>query len=199
MDFKDLVMQRYSSRAYTGEQIPEEKIDQLLEVMRWAPTGLNLQPWRVRVVRDQDTKTRLMGAAWGQPQVGACSHLLVLCADTGFDGLVKKLQQAMSQGGVPDEARARTSQYARRLVESMPPEAREAFAKNQVYLALATALYAAKELGIDSCPMTGFDAARVAEILQTPPSLIPTALCPLGYGADGPTPRVRFARSELMF
>lgn len=76
---------------------------------------------------------------------------------------------------------------------------REAFAKNQVHLALATALYPAKELGIDSCPMTGFDAARVAEILETPPSLIPSAFCPLGYGADGPTPRVQFTTSELMF
>jgi nitroreductase / dihydropteridine reductase len=197
MDFKELVMQRYASRAYTGERIPTEKIEQLLELVRWSPSGLNLQPWRLKVVEDAPTKAALMEAAFGQPQVGACSHLLVLCADSDLEGRIGKLEQLMRQAGSPEKERRRVIALARDMVSRMSPAQALAFAQQQVFLALAHALLGARALGFDACPMTGFDGARVAKLLGLPPQIVPTAMCPLGYGTDRPAVRVRFPREEL--
>ncbi|MBS0345350.1 MAG: nitroreductase family protein [Proteobacteria bacterium] len=41
-----LFTQRWSPRAFTGEQIPEESLLALLEAARWAPSAYNAQPWR---------------------------------------------------------------------------------------------------------------------------------------------------------
>jgi len=46
--------------------------------------------------------------------------------------------------------------------------------------------------------MTGFDPGKVAQILYLPKNLIPTALCPVGYGADSPQPKDRLTRDDLL-
>ena len=44
MQFKDIVMQRYATKKFDGKKISEYKISELLELVRFAPSALNLQP-----------------------------------------------------------------------------------------------------------------------------------------------------------
>ncbi|WP_029895323.1 nitroreductase family protein [Desulfohalovibrio reitneri] len=57
---KDAVLeamhQRRSIRAYTDEDVAREEIETVLEAGRWAPSGLNNQPWRFLVVRAGDRR-----------------------------------------------------------------------------------------------------------------------------------------------
>ena len=198
MDFKDVVMQRYACRPFTSETIPESKIDELLELIRWTASGLNLQTWRIRVVRDPATRQAIAEAAWGQQQVANCSHLLVLCAVHDVLGQTEKLQKALMASGLSEAESAQRVGYAKKMCAQMPPPALVKFADQQVFLALGNAINGAKSLGLDSCPMTGFDAAKVAALLGLPEGIVPTALCPLGYGAGGPTPRMRFAAEDIL-
>lgn len=55
----DLITSRRSVRKYTGDQVPVETIIAMLEAGRWAPSGLNNQPWKFAVIRDQNLKNRL--------------------------------------------------------------------------------------------------------------------------------------------
>jgi nitroreductase len=41
-----LFIQRWSPRAFTGEEIPDAELFSALEAARWAPSGSNAQPWR---------------------------------------------------------------------------------------------------------------------------------------------------------
>jgi nitroreductase len=41
-----LFHERWSPRAFTAEALPEETLLGLLEAARWAPSAMNLQPWR---------------------------------------------------------------------------------------------------------------------------------------------------------
>jgi nitroreductase len=81
----------------------------------------------------------------------------------------------------------------------IPPEQQLAWAQHHVFLALGNALNGAKSLGLDSCPMGGFDPKEYARILKLPPGLVPTMLCPVGYAADKPMPKFRFPAKELFF
>lgn len=199
MDFKDIVMQRYATKTFDGKKISEEKIKQLLELIRFAPSAVNVQPWKIKVVADQKIKDSLLPATFGQEQVTSCSHLLVLCANTDTDGLIEKVDRAMKKAAVPDEFRNTMIGLAKNMTGSMSPEVKIGWAKCQVFLALGNAVNGAKALGFDSCPMTGFNPNEYARILNLPAHLIPTVLCPVGYAADRPMPKVRLPEEDVVF
>ncbi|WP_454916455.1 nitroreductase family protein [Xanthobacter sediminis] len=41
-----IFLERWSPRAFTGEEIPQGELDSLFEAARWAPSSFNSQPWR---------------------------------------------------------------------------------------------------------------------------------------------------------
>ena len=199
MEFKDIVMKRCATKKFDGKKIPEAKINELIELIRFAPSAINLQPWRIKVITDQKIKEQLFPATFNQEQTTTCSHLLVFCANTDVDGLIKKVDQTLKEGRVPDEMRNMVIGRAKEMNGRMSPEQRLGWAQRQVFLALGNALNGAKALGFDSCPMTGFDPQEYSRILKLPPHLVPTALCPLGYAADKPMPKLRFPKEDIFF
>jgi len=60
-DLLELVQARRSTRAFTTDPVPDELVDRIVEVARWAPSGTNSQPWEFVVVRDKETKDRIAG------------------------------------------------------------------------------------------------------------------------------------------
>ena len=50
MEFLELVKKRYSVRAYKPVPVENEKLDEVLEAARLAPTACNLQPFRFIVI-----------------------------------------------------------------------------------------------------------------------------------------------------
>lgn len=198
MKFSDIVMQRYAAKKFDGRKIPAQKLDELLELVRFAPSALNLQPWKIKVVADQAKKEELKPAAFGQEQVTTCSHLLVFCADPDYDGLIRRLGTLLEDSSVPAEMRDTVLGMARQFTGRMTPEQRLAWSQAQTYLALGNALNGAKALGFDSCPMGGFDPGEFTRILKIPAPLVPVMLCPVGYAADRPMPKIRFPRKDIL-
>jgi nitroreductase len=199
MEFRDLVIQRYATKEFDGRMIPEGKIDKLLEIIRFAPSALNLQPWRIKVITDRKLKEELRPATFNQGQVTSCSHLLVFCANTNVDELMEKVIRIMGEAGVPDEMRNTRIDKAKGMFGKMSPEEMREWAKCHTYLALGNAVNGAKSLGFDSCPMAGFDPAEYSRILKLPEHLVPTVICPLGYAADKPMPKIRLSKEDIFF
>lgn len=199
MQFKELVMNRYAAKKFDGKQIPQKLVDELLEMIRFAPSSYNLQPWKIKIVTDQATKDKLFAASWNQEQIKTASHVLVFCANTELEDLAKKLADAMLNAGVPDANITGLMNYINPFIKGMTETQRLSWAQRQVYLALENGLLGAKALGFDSCPMEGFSPADYAAILKLPKNLVATAVMPIGYAADKPRPKVRFAKEEIIF
>ncbi|RJP30967.1 MAG: nitroreductase family protein [Actinobacteria bacterium] len=53
MDVEKAIRERRSVRKYAGEKVSEKEISAILEAARWAPSGLDNQPWRVVIVEDR--------------------------------------------------------------------------------------------------------------------------------------------------
>lgn len=53
MDTFEAITSRRSVREFTDEPVSEDELDRLLEAARWAPSGLNNQPWRFMKVTDR--------------------------------------------------------------------------------------------------------------------------------------------------
>ena len=199
MEFKDIVMSRFATKKFDGKQIPQGKVDELLEIIRMAPSSYNIQPWKIKIVTDAKLKEQLKTAAYDQGQVTSCSHLLVFCANSDVNGNIDKIDAQAKAAGMPEDKRQAYVQMLRDAFKDTDDAYRLAWAQRQVYLALENALLGAKSLGFDSCPMEGFDPEQFAKILGLPKNIVPTALCPIGYAADTPRPKTRLPKEDVFF
>jgi len=197
MEFKQIVMNRYATKKFDERKIPAKKLEELEDLIRFSASSFNIQPWKVKVISDDETKKKLAPLAWNQAQITTCSHLLIFCADTDIDGLIDKLEQTIIAKGSDKEKISGYVKVMRDFAKRLNPEQKLAWAQRQVYIALGNALNGAKALGFDSCPMEGFDPKGFATTLKLPKMLIPTVLCPIGYAADEPLAKVRFEREAV--
>lgn len=61
MDVIEGLKTRRSIRSYQTEDIPDDLIEELLDIARWAPSAANNQPWRFVVIKDKTRKATLRG------------------------------------------------------------------------------------------------------------------------------------------
>ena len=192
MEFKQIVMSRYATKLFTDEKVPQEKLNELIELIRHSASSFNIQSWKIKIVEDKETLQKLLPATYNQPQIMSCSHLLVFCADTDLLGLIAQIKQQMLDSGAKEEDIKGYIDMMLGYVNALDEAGKTAYAREQVHIALGNAINGSKSLGFDSCPMGGFDPKQYSEILNLPTNIIPTVLCPIGYAADKPRPKMRF-------
>jgi len=197
MEFKNILEERYATKMFDGKRIDDDKIEQIKDMIRLSPSALNIQPWKIKIIDDNDIKEKLSPATMDQPQIKSCSHLLVFCADTDLKGNADKMIGSLKAAGVPEENIQFLESVLENFLGMFPGDAAICEAQHHAFIATITAIYAAKSLGIDSCPMQGFNPAAFSEILELPENLVPTMIVPLGYPADEPMPKMRFPKEDI--
>jgi nitroreductase len=84
----DIFVDRWSPRAMTGGEIPEQELMSLFEAARWAPSANNNQPWRILYGRRNTEHWPLffkLLADSNQVWAGNASALLVIVSKNTFD------------------------------------------------------------------------------------------------------------------
>jgi nitroreductase len=88
MDLPGLIRGRRSVRRFRDQEVPEELLKQVFEAVRWSPSGGNIQPWEIIVIKDRETKNKLretMGTSNpASRSVAEAPVLIVLCARLGI-------------------------------------------------------------------------------------------------------------------
>jgi len=64
MDFSKLIAVRQSVRSYEDKPVEEEKLNQLIEAVRLAPSASNSQPWKLIIVNDHELKRKVAKATY---------------------------------------------------------------------------------------------------------------------------------------
>jgi nitroreductase len=82
MEVMDEIRKRHSVRSYQSREVEEEKLKRVLDAGRLAPSAGNRQEWRFIVVREKETRTKLMAAAGGQSFVAQAPVVIAACAET---------------------------------------------------------------------------------------------------------------------
>lgn len=184
MELLDKLNWRYATKAMNGQEIPQEKIDNIIEAISLAPTSSGLQPFEVYVITNQELKDKIKPIAWNQPVVSDCSHLLVFAAwDTYTLERINKMFDLVNElRGFKNES---WENYRQMLLKSYPlRDAQVNFehAAKQAYIAFSQAITAAAFEEVDTTPMEGFDANALDEILNLKEKgLRSCVLLPLGY------------------
>ncbi len=76
----DNILSRKSVRSYTEQEVSQEQIETILKAAMAAPSGVNLQPWRFVVVREQTTKEKL--AVGFNKMIAQAPVAIVVCGVT---------------------------------------------------------------------------------------------------------------------
>lgn len=175
---------RYASKAMNGQVVPQEKVDNIIEAARLAPTSSGLQPFEVYVITNPEIKEKIKGAAYNQSVVTDCSHLLVFAAWDTYTA-----ERINHMFDLTNEKRGFTNEgfeaYRKNLLANYTAKSAEdnyQHAAKQAYIAFGMSLAAAAFEGVDATPMEGFNPAAVDEILGLKAKgLKSTLLLPLGY------------------
>ncbi|VVC00333.1 malonic semialdehyde reductase RutE [uncultured archaeon] len=199
MELNEVVMKRYATKKFDGKQIPGKKLNELLDIIRFSASSYNMQPWKIKVISDGETKKKLLEATYGQEQIMSCSSILVFCADTDLEAKIAELEREMLESGSKKESIAGFINTLKGFSQGLQGKERLCWAQKQVYLALGNAINGAKSLGFDSCPMEGFKPQEYSRILGLPEHIVPTVLCTIGYGADTPRPKMRLPKEKVYF
>jgi FMN reductase [NAD(P)H] len=81
MNLYDLMMKRRSVRVFKDQEIPDSTIEQLLDVANNAPSGGNIQPLSIILVRSPEGRKKLAELAGGQPWVSHAPLSMIFCLD----------------------------------------------------------------------------------------------------------------------
>ena len=82
MDILDIIRSRRSIRKYRPEPVPPEMLEKVIEAGRWAPSGLNNQPWRFALVVDHNIIARISELTHYSKVVLASRGLIAVFLDT---------------------------------------------------------------------------------------------------------------------
>lgn len=184
MELIDKLNWRYAAKAMNGKKVSQDKIDNIIEAARLAPTSSGLQPFEIIVITNQQIKEAIKPVAWNQSVITDCSHLLVFAAwDTYTAERINKMFDLTNE--IRKTKNEGWENYRQMLLSSYPQkDAEENFnhAAKQAYIAFGTAITAAAFEGVDSTPIEGFDPAAVDKILGLrEKGLRSVVLLPVGY------------------
>lgn len=157
---------RFACKKFDANRIiPEKDFETILESARLSPSSFGFEPTHLVVIRNSEIREKLKPSAFNQTQITTCSHLVLLLtrkpADmtSGSEYLkdflkrVKKLDDRdidymMKYFFLFEKENFKLMDNERNLLD---------WASKQAYIILGNMLTTAALLGIDSCPMEGYN------------------------------------------
>ena len=162
----------------------EQDIQFLMELAILSPTSYNQQNWRFIIVKDQKIKDRISKASHDQPQPSDGSLVIVLCGNTNSwrDDPTRYWKNASKE-------RQLIVKNALELKYLNNPQNQRDEAMRSCAFAAQTLMLAAKQMGLDSCPMRGFEYDDLAKIIDLPDDHIIVMMVVIGKALESAAPR----------
>jgi len=169
MDIIAQLNTRYATKAFdASKKISPADMDKLQESIRLSASSFGLQPYKILVVEDPEIRAELRKAAWNQSQITDASALLIFAADAQTnEKTVDEYVSLVSQTrNLPLASLSDFGDMMKGSLSRMNPEQVETWVSKQAYIALGFGLVSSAVLGIDTCPMEGFNGEEFDRILD---------------------------------
>ncbi len=196
---KEAIENRRSIRKFKPDCISDEMIMAILESARLAPSGCNAQPWRFKIVKDEETKKKLQEISYNQKFVSQAPVVLVVCADVqGYlDGRTSGIQD-LGEIGVFDSEICNILHKKTKQKSEMSLEVLRKSVAFNVAIAVEHIVLRALDFGLGTCWMKLIDEKEIRELFGWDENIYPVALLPIGYPSESPSPRKRKAIEEII-
>lgn len=179
----EIIRSRHSVKKYQpGVIIPQQELEEMLDLASTAPSSWNLQHWRYVVVTSQEVKDRILPIAYNQKQVIESSATVVILGDMEANKAAYDVYDPPLADGVI------TKQVHDSLINQIEsvyrdPQTRRDEAILNASLAAMQFMLIAKAKGYDTCAMRGFDNEALIRELAIPSRYTPIMLIVIGKAA----------------
>lgn len=184
------------------KKIPSRQLDTILEAACLSPSSFGMEAWKFLVLESPALREKLRPACWDQAQVTDASCVIAILARPSLVSPGNDyVKQNFLRRGLPQDA---TLAYIDRYnwymeTQVFPVMSSYAWCAKQCYIALANIMTTAAAMGIDTCPMEGFEKQKVEQILGIDTKEYEVAvLVALGYRAGAQPPRKRHDPKTLV-
>ncbi|MFS0635509.1 NAD(P)H-dependent oxidoreductase [Mesobacillus foraminis] len=195
-----------------NKKISEEDFRYILEAGRLSPSSVGYEPWKFVIVQNESLRRKLREVSWGaQGQLPTASHFMLILArtikDTKYDSEYVR-DQMLNVKQIPEDIfeqmLVRYKSFQENDLNLLENERTMLdWAGKQTYIALANMMTAAALIGIDSCPIEGFDYNKVQKILSEEGlledgHLAISVMAAFGYRAREPRPKTRKQLEDIV-
>lgn len=181
-DFSTLVKQRRSASKFIPDvELPASELDEIMSLVKFAPSAFNLQHAHYVIVTDAAIKNRVYEAAQKQYKVKTSSAVILVLGDQEAHLQAGKINEGLLHLGVIDQREYddTVSSIQKFYEKGGAPLKRDEAIRNASLSAMLFML-AAKEKGWDTCPMIGFDPEEIRQILSIPDRYVPALMITIG-------------------
>ena len=156
-------------RFFTDQPVPQDLLKTLYETMKFAPSASNTCPMRVLFVTSDEARAKLLEAVGdgNKPKAASAPAIAVIAHDMEFYKHLGTLAPHLD----PDSFAAQDEDKLKMQ------------ASNNTWLHGGYFILAARALGLDCGPMSGFNPAKVNELFFEGSSWRASFLLSLGYGS----------------
>ncbi|MCB2341507.1 nitroreductase family protein [Clostridium estertheticum] len=172
---KEIKMRR-SIRKYSNKQVEDDKIIDLLESARLAPSGSNTQPWHFIVVKSELSREKLSKVAHNQKWMITAPVFIVCVADI----------------------RCRIDEDVDILLDEESPQGELKQIIRDTSISIGYMLLEAEQLGLGSCWVAWFIQEEIRIILNIPTDKYVVGIVTLGYANEKPRARPRKKLEEII-
>jgi len=205
MNFVDALHWRYAVKNMNGQVVAQEKVNAILEAIRLSASSVGLQPYEILVVSDPVLKAKIHELACPQPQIVDGSHILIFASQltVNADHIDTYMQRIAQTRAIPLESLNGFSTSVKGSLLTRSADELRNWTARQAYIALGFGLVAAAVEEVDSCPIEGFNATALDELLGLPEKNLTSVLVmALGYRDEAKdflakAPKVRKPYDEL--
>ncbi|QDU78941.1 Putative NAD(P)H nitroreductase MhqN [Polystyrenella longa] len=185
MDVIEAIQTRRAIKSFDPEfSLNRQDIEQLISVAKLAPSAFNIQHYRIVAVQDKELLQQISEAANNQPQVTQSSVLFVLCAD--MQAWKKEPERYWSH--VDEKTQQNLANMIRNFYDGRDQLQRDEAIRSSGLIA-QTIMLTAKGMGLDSCPMDGFDFEKVGQLIKLPEDHLVAMFVAVGKADGEPKPR----------
>ncbi len=196
---------RYATKKFdSNKKISKDELETILEALRLSPSSYGLQPWKFILVNNNDVRTKIRAGAYDQSQITDASEIIVFANKKNIDtNLVDEYLQFVSkEKNIDIEKLQGFGDMIKGSFSGRSNEDLKSWASCQLYLAVGNLLTSCAVLGVDACPMEGFDRSKIDEILGLSAlGLESKVIVAMGYRSEDDSSalskKIRFPKEEV--
>jgi len=192
---------RYAVKTFdVTKKVSEEDVNTILESGRLAPSSIGLEPWKFIVVKNEELRGELRKVGYDQTKITDASHLIVITYRTDAKSLPDELieRTVKAQGKTAEELEGLKGMAQGSVEGHSEGDVLKGWLMAQTYIPLGMMIQTASLLGVDTCPMEGFDADKVNEVLDLKKdNLGVVTMLALGYRGEDPYSNLSKTRRDV--
>jgi nitroreductase len=209
--FLDAMMFRHACKEFDrSKKISDKEFNLILDMGRLSPSSFGFEPWKFVIVQNSKLREKLKEFTWGgQGQLPTASHFVIILARKKKSMIYSSsyISSMLEYKQLPEDVQALYKEFYEKFQKddfNLLQNDRALFdwTCKQTYIALANMMTGASAMGIDSCPIEGFDSKKAQEFLKDELKIDSeefgvSVMVAFGYRKDEPRDKSRLAIEDI--